>query len=176
MMTLSSTTHSAKIDTVTVEYAARRKYRLSHEHSKIFDLLDAVYDPELTGVSLWDLGVLQNVSQQDTQWLVTISPTYSGCPAIDIMIEDIKICLANAGIKPVKVETQLSPAWTTDWVSPAGKTAMISQGIAACESQVICPQCHSQHVSRLSQFGSTACKALYRCLDCLESFDYFKPL
>ncbi|MCL2913275.1 phenylacetate-CoA oxygenase subunit PaaJ [Shewanella corallii] len=163
--------------TTSPEYIARRVFRQQHKFSELFDMLDEVYDPEIPGVSLWDLGVLQDVSVDVAgRCKVTICPTYSGCPALNIMQEDIKACLDKYGHSDVDIEVSLSPAWTTDWISPRGRQLMIESGIAACEHIVVCPLCQSRGVRLLSQFGSTACKSLYKCENCFETFDYFKPL
>jgi ring-1,2-phenylacetyl-CoA epoxidase subunit PaaD len=138
--------------------------------------LSVVTDPEVPVLSLDDLGVLRDISVNDKSIIVTITPTYSGCPAVEMMIEQIKSVLTPLTQKEVKVEQRLSPAWTTDWMSEKGKKALFDYGIMPPTKSgiVICPQCQSKSVSLISQFGSTACKALYKCEDCLEPFDYFK--
>ena len=154
---------------------------------KIWTLLDQVTDPEIPVLSLWDLGILQNVERQDDAIIVTITNTYSGCPAMDVIGDEIQQVLHQAGYANVVVKQRYSPAWTTDWISPEGRNKLREYGIAppvetsASKSAlrgstplVPCPLCASTQTERVSEFGSTACKALYRCEDCRESFDYFK--
>ncbi len=144
-------------------------------------MLAQVTDPEIPVLSLGDLGVIRNIEVDDEQVIVTITPTYSGCPAMEVMEQDIIDILTKEGRKvglptKIKVETQLSPAWTTDWITDKGKADLLKYGIMppSRSGKIICPQCKSKDVELLSQFGSTACKALYRCTKCLEPFDYFK--
>ncbi|MEH6444410.1 MAG: 1,2-phenylacetyl-CoA epoxidase subunit PaaD [Oceanospirillaceae bacterium] len=163
------------ISLVTPEYADRRAIRANSDCPQLWDILDDVFDPELPAVTIWDLGILVNVQALDgNDCKVVVSPTYSGCPAIGVISDDIKIALQHAGFNCVEVQVSLAPAWCTDLISPAGKTAMLQQGIAPPADKVVCPQCQSESVALISQFGSTACKALYRCKSCLEPFDYFK--
>lgn len=147
-----------------------------------------VVDPELPVLSIADLGILRDVMMSGNTIKVLITPTYSGCPAMNMIALEIEVALAKAGFGAVEVETVLSPAWTTDWMSEAGKEKLRAYGIApplpsqqVCrpalfhrEEAIACPHCHSYHTTLLSEFGSTACKALYRCEDCREPFDYFK--
>ena len=145
----------------------------------LFKLLSSVCDPEIPVLTLQDLGVLRDISIAGNEINVTITPTYSGCPAVEVMQEDIKTVLADAGYQHVTVQQSLSPAWTTDWMSDAGREKLRAYGIApparqADSKNIQCPQCGSGNVKRISEFGSTACKALYQCQDCLEPFDYFK--
>lgn len=149
-------------------------------------------DPEIPVVSLRELGILRDVMETADGVEVVITPTYTGCPAMGQIEDDVKACLAQAGI-PARVVTRLAPAWTTDWMSNEAKEKLRAYGIAPpsgtrpAESvvqfvrrrpppePVACPRCGSTHTVVSSQFGSTACKALYKCLDCQEPFDYFKP-
>ena len=159
---------------------------LTREH--IFSLLENVKDPEVPVISVRELGVLRDVEMSDGKVLVTITPTYTGCPAMDTMREDIVKELHNAGIRDVEVKQILSPAWTTDWISDAGKRKLKEYGIAPPEKTadiralkgelpvVECPQCGSKDTVMVSAFGSTACKALWKCNSCLEPFDQFKCL
>lgn len=159
---------------------------LTREH--IFSLLENVKDPEVPVISLRELGVLRDVAVEEDKVLVTITPTYTGCPAMDMMRADILAELHNAGITNVEVKQTLSPAWTTDWISDAGKAKLKAYGIAPPEKTadiralkgelpvVECPQCGSKDTVMLSAFGSTACKALWKCKNCLEPFDQFKCL
>ena len=149
--------------------------------NKVKQILSQVTDPEIPVISLHDLGVLRKIKVDEKEIIVTISPTYSGCPAMEIMEQDIVDILKKQGPKlglptNVRVITQLSPAWTTDWITEKGKKALFEYGIMppSKKGEIICPQCKSKDVELISQFGSTACKALYRCTDCLEPFDYFK--
>jgi ring-1,2-phenylacetyl-CoA epoxidase subunit PaaD len=156
----------------------RQKKRQSSACPELWALLDQVVDPEIPVISLWDLGVLQDIIKEDQQINVVITPTYSGCPAMFEMERDIVQTLSAAGYPSVAVETQLSPAWSTEMISAEGRQQLFDYGIAppSVEKIIICPQCSSKNTQLLSQFGSTACKALYKCNDCLEPFDYFKCL
>ena len=153
----------------------------------IWALLEQVSDPEVPVLTIVDLGVVRDVEVENEQVVVTITPTYSGCPAMDMIAVNIKAVLQEHHIDNVKVDLVLSPAWTTDWMSEEGKQKLKAYGIAPPEGKVIdksvlfaeaksieCPQCGSRNTVMLSQFGSTACKSLYQCNDCKEPFDYFK--
>jgi ring-1,2-phenylacetyl-CoA epoxidase subunit PaaD len=160
----------------------------SIEVKKIWELLSTVNDPEVPVLTVLDLGIVRDVQIKNDQVEIIITPTYSGCPAMDAIALDIKLKLSEAGHKNVKVTSILSPAWTTDWMSEDGKEKLKAYGIAppnakqqvcrtdlfAPNEAVQCPHCNSYHTSRISEFGSTACKALYQCDDCKEPFDYFK--
>ena len=149
---------------------------------QLFDLLSSVVDPEIPVLTLQDLGVLRDISIENGTIKVTITPTYAGCPAMDTMRADIESTLAEAGYEQVTVQQSLSPAWTTDWMSENGREKLRAYGIAPpaittcgqATGTIECPQCRSGDVKLISEFGSTACKALYQCRDCLEPFDYFK--
>jgi len=150
---------------------------------QLFKLLSSVCDPEIPVLTLQDLGVLRDISIEDGGIAVTITPTYAGCPAMAVMQADIETALADAGYEHVTVRQSLSQAWTTDWMSDAGREKLRAYGIAPPARQtgqqtepagIHCPQCGSGGVKRISEFGSTACKALYQCQDCCEPFDYFK--
>ncbi len=165
----------------TEEQLARAHRRQHSECSELWSLLDTVFDPEIPVISIWDLGVLQDVVFKDGEVSVAITPTYSGCPAMDAIEEDIKSCLASAGYSEVVVERRLSPVWSTDWLSPNAKKQLTAYGIAppverGSGAKPACPQCDSKEVRQISEFGSTSCKALYQCSNCLEPFDYFKCL
>ena len=157
--------------------------------------LGEVMDPEVPVVSVVDLGLIRNVEWLGDSLVVTVTPTYSGCPATEVIAQSIRDALHARGVEQVQVRTQLAPAWTTDWMSAKGRDALRAYGIAPpvlraaaldgtqaidisalLPQRVIvpCPQCNSRKTRLLSQFGSTACKALYQCNDCLEPFDYFK--
>ncbi len=153
----------------------------------LWRILEDVKDPEIPVLSLIDLGVVREVEMKGNVPHVVITPTYSGCPAMLEMENDIKKRLKAEGYEEVEVETVMTPTWTTDWITEKGRKALQEYGIAPPEQatsdksalmghpkQVTCPQCHSRNSEMLSQFGSTPCKALYRCIDCREPFDYFK--
>jgi len=155
--------------------------------SRIKEILSNVFDPEVPVLSVLDLGIIREIDLINK--VITITPTYSGCPAMDVFTEDIKTALSENGITGFQIESTLSPAWTTDWISEEGKIKLEEYGIAPPvgsssdkqtlfgEAKVVpCPQCKSKNTKLVSQFGSTACKALYKCEDCLEPFDYFKCL
>lgn len=154
----------------------------AYNTAAIYQLLSQVCDPEIPVLSLQDLGVIRDISIDNETINVTITPTYVGCPALETMRADIQSTLTGAGYKNVQVKQSLSPAWSTDWMSAEGREKLRAYGIAppattSCGQQleqIECPQCQSQTVSKISEFGSTACKALYRCEYCLEPFDYFK--
>jgi len=161
---------------------------------QVWTWLGAVSDPEIPVISIVDLGIVRAVAFEGDTCVVTITPTYSGCPAMTVIAESVTEALHSHGLNDVKLVNQLSPAWTTDWMSEAGKLALKGYGIAPPAQQAIdisglrsgvkrvaappllvaCPICGSTHTQLTSQFGSTPCKALYKCLDCLEPFDYFK--
>ncbi|MDM7943257.1 MAG: 1,2-phenylacetyl-CoA epoxidase subunit PaaD [Hydrogenophaga sp.] len=166
------------------------------DHAAILAAIADLSDPEIPVISLSELGILRGVrTGSDGTPEVVITPTYSGCPAMGQIEDDVRAALASAGIA-ARVVTQLAPAWTTDWMSAAAREKLRAYGIAPpqCGSSanedskvlkfsrqalprepVPCPQCGSTHTTETSPFGSTACKAMYRCLSCLEPFDYFKP-
>lgn len=147
--------------------------------------LAEVCDPEIPVLSIADLGVLRDVRVEGEQIEVDITPTYSGCPAMSTITLDIELALARAGFKSTKVRTVLSPAWTTDWMSQEGRAKLLAYGIAPPagrsgrralfgQDDVACPRCAARDTERLAEFGSTSCKALWRCRACREPFDYFK--
>ncbi len=144
-----------------------------------------VMDPELPVISIEDLGILRDISVVGDKVVVTITPTYSGCPAMDAIRDDVQRACRGAGYDDVEVRTVLSPAWTTDWMTQSGKEALEAYGVAApgpvstasttaLTLSVKCPQCGSLETRELSRFGSTACKALWSCNTCQEPFDHFK--
>lgn len=144
----------------------------------ILDILEDVTDPEIPVISISDLGILREVNIENDQLEIVITPTYSGCPAMLEIEKNIHNALKSEGITDFKISTVLSPAWTTDWMSEEGKRKLKEYGIAppnpTDESDIQCPNCGSQNTILVSQFGSTACKSLFKCEDCLEPFDYFK--
>jgi ring-1,2-phenylacetyl-CoA epoxidase subunit PaaD len=153
----------------------------------IWAILETVTDPEIPVLTVVDLGIVRDVQIHDDDTVeVVITPTYSGCPAMQTIEVHIIATLQEQGFDKIKVTTVLSPAWTTDWLTESGKAKLKAYGIAPPvgrvskralfgeEPSVECPNCSSKNTELLSQFGSTACKSLYRCKDCLEPFDYFK--
>lgn len=159
----------------------------SYQKEDVYAILAQVEDPEVPVLTIEDLGVLRDVEIDGSRIDVIITPTYSGCPAMDMITVNIKAAMQEAGYDDVHVKLVLSPAWTTDWMSEAGKQKLKAYGIAPPaektgdksflfgeEKTIPCPQCDSTNTEVISQFGSTACKALYRCNDCKEPFDYFK--
>ena len=163
---------------------------VKHEEDRIWSLLREVKDPEVPALSILDLGIVRDVKVSDEEKpsiLITITPTYSGCPAMDVISMDIRLKLIEKGYRNVTIQQQLSPAWTTDWMTEEGKQKLKQFGIAPpnpkqqfCKEEMFqqeavqCPRCNSFHTEIISQFASTACKAMYRCKNCLEAFDYFK--
>jgi ring-1,2-phenylacetyl-CoA epoxidase subunit PaaD len=151
-----------------------------------WDIAATVCDPEIPVLTIEDLGILRDAHVAETgQVLVTITPTYSGCPAMDAIRDDVTAALTGAGYDDVAVRLVLSPAWTTDWMSDDGKAKLVDYGIAPPTGKaaagpvriglsVKCPQCSSLNTREMTRFGSTSCKALYVCNDCREPFDYFK--
>lgn len=160
---------------VAQERAQLNSRRRNSSCADLFDALDAVCDPELPALSIWDLGVLQDVLRYGDKVRVVITPTYSGCPAMTQISEDILSCLTACGEHSVEVVVRLAPAWTTDWMDASARTTLRAYGVAP-PGQPACPQCGSSTIKLISEFGSTACKALYRCESCAEPFDYFKSL
>lgn len=143
----------------------------------VWDWLDAVPDPEIPVISLVDLGIIRDVAWDNDTLAVTVTPTYSGCPATSIINLDIETALRDRGIEKIELKRQLSPAWTTDWLTDKGRAKLEEYGIAPPQpagGPDKCPNCGSINVAKVSQFGSTPCKAHWRCTDCLEPFDYFK--
>ena len=171
----------------------------------IWRALAAVPDPEIPVISVVDLGIIRGVEWRDDEWVISVTPTYSGCPATEVIASDIEHALVAAGVARFRIETRLSPAWTTDWIAPGARQRLIEYGIAppgtgaavsrqrgqtgqtsridigalhryrARAASVPCPRCNSMRTREQSRYGSTPCKAQYRCDDCLEPFDYFKP-
>ena len=162
----------------------------------VWRTLARVPDPEIPMLSIVDLGIVRSVEWRGEELVVTVTPTYSGCPATDLIMADIGRGLATAGFAKHRLEVRLAPAWTTDWIAPEARERLARYGIAppggraapaeatidatalsrrTRQASVPCPRCGSTHTRELSRFGSTPCKAQYRCEACLEPFDYFKP-
>ena len=149
------------------------------DRSTIFEILRKVTDPEIPVISIIDLGIVREVKFEENNFIeVVITPTYSGCPAMLEIEKNIHNALMREGFEHFKIATVLSPAWTTDWMTEEGKERLKEYGIAppnpTIPEDVSCPHCGSENTLLISQFGSTACKSLYKCNDCLEPFDYFK--
>jgi ring-1,2-phenylacetyl-CoA epoxidase subunit PaaD len=155
-----------------------------------WEVLRGIPDPEIPVISIVELGIVREVVVSGENIEVAITPTYSGCPALHAIEEDIGARLRESGYREVRVTQQLSPAWTTDWMDTAARERLREYGIVPphpvrgidahrihiFSRGIACPRCGSEHTEKLSEFGSTACKAMYRCVDCREPFDYFKPL
>ncbi len=152
---------------------------------EVYDLISEIPDPEIPVITIKDLGILRGVKIENETYIVTITPTYTACPAMAMIESQIKEILSAHGIKNAKVELTYKPAWTTDWLTQEAKSKLKKYGIAppnhsSCvklfnvAEMVACPRCNSKHTSLISRFGSTACKALYICDDCKETFDLFK--
>ena len=156
----------------------------------VWEVLRGIPDPEIPVISIVELGIVREVTVSGSSVAVAITPTYSGCPALHAIEEDIVARLSESGFTDVRVTQQLAPAWTTDWMDTAARERLREYGIVPphpvrgtdshridiFSRSIACPRCGSANSERLSEFGSTACKALYRCIDCREPFDYFKPL
>lgn len=143
----------------------------------IWTWLDAVPDPEIPVISVVDLGIVREVAWDGDTLEVAVTPTYSGCPATRVIAMDIETALRDRGLTNIRITTRISPPWTTDWLSNKGRARLEDYGIApprTAGGPERCPRCKSSKVQRISQFGSTPCKAQWRCEDCLEPFDYFK--
>lgn len=162
---------------------------IQQEKDRIWQLLEGVPDPEVPALSVVDLGIVRAVEVEgetnDFRITLTVTPTYSGCPALDAIGMNIRLKLLEAGYRQIAIKESLSPAWTTDWMSAEGKRKLKEYGIAPpnprgrsavrfSEEAVSCPRCGSDETRLLSEFSSTACKAMYQCTSCLEAFDYFK--
>ncbi|WP_159630935.1 1,2-phenylacetyl-CoA epoxidase subunit PaaD [Arthrobacter sp. 8AJ] len=172
-------------------YISDFESRTRTPEQKAWDIAATVVDPEIPVLSIADLGILRKVDVADNKVTVTITPTYSGCPAMDAIRDDLHTAFKKEGYEDVHVDLVLAPAWTTDWMTEAGKQKLQQYGIAPPSGNsragghsgpirlslaVKCPQCNSLNTKELTRFGSTSCKALYVCQDCKEPFDYFKVL
>jgi len=159
-----------------------------------WEVLRGVLDPEVPAISVTDLGIVRDVIEHEDALEVVVTPTYSGCPATEVIEQSIAAAIDDAGLGPARVTQRRAPAWTTDWITPEGRERLRAYGIAppgSCASEaaasnvqtvrllarnVACPRCGSAQSERLSAFGSTACKSLYRCVACREPFEHFKPI
>ena len=150
----------------------------AYKREQILDWLSEVADPEIPVLTIMDLGIVRDVDCSDGV-TVSLTPTYSGCPATEAIEASVVAALEDRGVSDVHIKRVLSPPWTTDWISSEGREKLRVYGIAPPERRnrpIACPRCSSTSTSRVSEFGSTACKASYRCLECLEPFEYFKCL
>lgn len=160
---------------------------INYSEKDILSFLEGIPDPEIPVISIVELGVIRKIVSKGPRVEIDITPTYSGCPAMKQMEDDIISTLKAKGIEEIELKTVYDPAWTTDWISAEAREKLRTYGIAppqgttsdksllmGKEKQVKCPRCKSMNTELVSQFGSTACKALYKCKDCLEPFDYFK--
>jgi len=164
---------------VTESLAARPARSIVHlDEERVWQVLRSVMDPEIPVLNVIDLGIVRYVRSDGARLHVGITPTYSGCPATEVIQRSIREALAEHQLRDVIVETVLSPPWTSEWLSEEGRRKLEAFGIAAPSARVAatvaCPRCRSHDVERISEFGSTPCKAHYRCADCLEPFDVFK--
>ncbi|MBT2323348.1 phenylacetate-CoA oxygenase subunit PaaJ [Variovorax paradoxus] len=176
-----------------------RARRLSREErvariELAWQVLGTVLDPEVPALSVCDLGIVRDVIERGDALEIVLTPTYSGCPATEVIERDVLAAIEQAGLGPARVTLQRAPAWTTDWISAEGKRKLSEYGIAPpgpalpgglapirlfgrrTAESVACPRCGSRHTERLSAFGATACKSLYRCIACREPFEHFKPI
>ena len=165
---------------------------LSARAARAWAVLDAVPDPEVPAISVRELGIVREVNEHGDALEIVLTPTYSGCPATEVIERSVCEAIDAAGLGPARVTMRRAPAWTTDWISEDGKRKLRDNGIAppgpAADGSVpirivgrrteavACPRCGSAHTERLAAFGSTACKALWRCLACQEPFEHFKPI
>ncbi len=154
---------------------------------EIWEILSKIPDPEIPVINIVELGILRSISIENEDLKIVITPTYSGCPAMNQIEDDINQMLNEIGINHFEIKVKYKPAWTTDWLTEEAKAKLLEYGISpplssskdkskitGKSNEVICPNCKSYNTELVSQFGSTACKALYKCTDCLEPFDYFK--
>ena len=165
------------IDLMPIEQYEVARARRESLFPQLWQVLDEVKDPEIPVLSIWELGILRGVTVEGDTVVVTITPTYSGCPAMDAVAEDIVTALKAAGYDNCRINTCWAPAWSTSWMSADGREKLRRYGIAPPgDAQLRCPHCQSTDVELVSEFGSTACKALYQCRACSEPFDSFKNI
>ncbi|MGE5170780.1 MAG: 1,2-phenylacetyl-CoA epoxidase subunit PaaD [Rudaea sp.] len=177
-------THALPHDAVSHDAPAADAY------AAVWRALGSVVDPEIPVVSIVELGIVRGVECRDGAWTIAVAPTYSGCPALRVIEDEVRRAVATVSHAPVRIETTLSPPWSTAWIAPEARHKLRAAGIAPPvgaapaggarpiafrRPPVRCPNCGSVRTEEIARFGSTACKAQYRCTDCLEPFDYFKP-
>jgi|TARA_B100000405_G_C16676921_1_gene407876 ring-1,2-phenylacetyl-CoA epoxidase subunit PaaD len=141
---------------------------------KIWNILGSVPDPEIPVISVVELGVIRNVEYIENEYIISVTPTYSGCPAVKTFQDDIKTQLKKNDIDNFKIDIVYKPAWTTDWMTKETKQKLKKYGIAPPEKIIECPQCNSKKIELISEFGATACKSMHKCTECLEPFEHFK--
>ena len=141
---------------------------------KIWNILGSVPDPEIPVISVVELGVIRNVEYIENKYIISVTPTYSGCPAVKTFQDDIKTQLKKNDIDNFKIDIVYKPAWTTDWMPKETKQKLKKYGIAPPEKIIECPQCNSKKIELISEFGATACKSMHKCTECLEPFEHFK--
>lgn len=141
---------------------------------KIWNILGSVPDPEIPVISVVELGVIRNVEYIENEYIISVTPTYSGCPAVKTFQDDIKTQLKKNDIDNFKIDIIYKPAWTTDWMTKETKQKLKKYGIAPPEKIIECPQCNSKKIELISEFGATACKSMHKCTECLEPFEHFK--
>lgn len=141
---------------------------------KIWNILGSVPDPEIPVISVVELGVIRNVEYIENEYIISVTPTYSGCPAVKTFQDDIKTQLKKNDINNFKIDIVYKPAWTTDWMTKETKQKLKKYGIAPPEKIIECPQCNSKKIELISEFGATACKSMHKCTECLEPFEHFK--
>lgn len=141
---------------------------------KIWNILGSVPDPEIPVISVVELGVIRNVEYIENEYVISVTPTYSGCPAVKTFQDDIKTQLKKNDIDNFKINIVYKPAWTTDWMTKETKEKLKKYGIAPPEKIIECPQCNSKKIELISEFGATACKSMHKCTECLEPFEHFK--
>lgn len=141
---------------------------------KIWNILGSVPDPEIPVISVVELGVIRNVEYIENEYIISVTPTYSGCPAVKTFQDDIKTQLKKNDIDNFKIDIVYKPAWTTDWMTKETKEKLKKFGIAPPEKIIECPQCNSKKIELISEFGATACKSMHKCTECLEPFEHFK--
>lgn len=181
---VSDTAVAGRIPLTPAELLEDARSREDGTLAGLWALLEEVKDPEIPVLSVRELGVLRALRREGSGICAVITPTYSGCPAMQTIATEIREALARAGESEVRIETRLAPAWTTDWIAPQARERLAEWGIAppgpaseeSSGTAPVCPRCRSNATRELSAFGSTACKALWQCRSCGETFDYFKPL
>lgn len=167
---------AATIPLVPAAWAERSARRSASPDADLWAVLDTVRDPEIPVLSLWALGVLRDVRREGDVVVVELTPTYSGCPAFEVMQADVRSALGAAGHRDVRIAVRLAPAWTTEWLDSAARASLREHGIAPPDNAVRCPNCDSETSHVIAEHAATACLALYRCDACREPFHRFKAI